>query len=109
MISLKLAYNEVRLRINRDDLTRLLSGHLLSLDLAIYLDKSQRVEISSAENQNNKIQLISSPAKMHFIVLKSALLALEKKLPSKSGINDSVKDHTGNLIALGLEIDVKNR
>lgn len=109
MMNIKLAKNTIRIRINRDELTSLLSGESLSLTMAITPDKPFCIDVSAVETQNKNIELITTPSRFVFTVLISALLDLEKKLPTKTGIQDNWTDYAENVLILALEVDVKNR
>ncbi len=109
MMNIKLAKNTMRIRINRHELTSLLSGESLSLTMAITPDKPFSIVVNAVETQDKNIELTTTPSRFVFTVLISALLDLEKKLPTKTGIQDNWMDYAENVLILALEVDVKNR
>lgn len=109
MMNIKLAENEIRVRINRSDVALLLSGKLIFLKMAIYPERPLSFEVKTVDSQDEKLKLVSTQSNITLLVLRQALLDLESILPSRAGIEESWVDYQGQSLALVIEVDIKNR
>src|SRR5437879_7657909 len=109
MINIKLAENEVRVRINRHDVVTLLSGDVILLEMAICSERPLSFEVRTVDSQDEKLKLVSTQSNIKLLILRQALLDLEKILPSRAGIKENWVDYQGKNLALAIEVDIKNR
>lgn len=109
MMNIKLAENEVRVRINRNEVALLLSGELIFFKMAICLKRPLSFEVRTVDSQDEKLKLVSTESNITLLILRQALLDLERNLPSRAGIEENWVDYQGKKLALVIEVDIKNR
>ena len=109
MINIKWAENEIRVRMNRNDVALLLSGEHIFLEMAICPDRPLCFAVRTVDNQDNKLKLVYTQSTITMLVSRQALLDLEKILPSRAGIKENWVDYQGKMLALVIEVDIKNR
>ena len=108
-MNIKLAENEVRVRINRNELALLLSGQAIFLQMAICPTPPLCFEVRTVDSQDDKLDWVSTRSNMTLLVSRQALVDLERILPSRAGIAENRVDYHGKALALVIEVDIKNR
>lgn len=109
MLSVKISKNELRFRINHEDLKLLLSGKDIGLEMAIFPKQSLSFILCVTDEIDKNLQLISSESNLKVLIMKKALLALQERLPSKDGIQENVLDYDEKALKLAIEVDLKKR
>ena len=109
MMNIKILKNELRFRIDHSDVELLLAGENLLLEMSIFPEHSLCFILSVIDAANQKLQFVSEKSTVKLFVLKDALLALQKRLPSKEGIQENVMDCGGKTLKLTVEVDLKRR
>lgn len=109
MMNIKLSKNELRFRINHDDLKLLLIGENILLEMAIFPNRPLSFILSATDEIKKNLQLTSSESTFKLLILRQALLALQRRLPSKDGIQENTLDYEGKALRLVIEVDLKKR
>lgn len=109
MMNIKILKNELRFRIDHSDVELLLAGKNLLLEMSIFPEYPLFFMLSVVDVADQKLQFISEKSTGRLFVLKDALITLQKRLPSKEGIQENVMDCEGKTLKLTVEVDLKRR
>jgi hypothetical protein len=96
---------QIRFRIGRDELDRLLTGRTLALDVP--MPRAHQFHASVSVTPLGDWQLDSDPTGLWLSIPRSAVEQLSTSMPSKEGIRHDFEIGPGNRLAVAFEVDLK--
>ena len=106
-MNLRLSDDGVRFRVTKTELTQLLAGRAISLELALPRDHVFRANVRPA--MLNQWQLATDPTGLWLTIPSVDLKALSESLPSRKGLEHAFELTNGSPVIVTFEVDVKDR
>ena len=104
-MNIRLSNREIRFRISYEEFARLKNGETLNEETAFPYETSLSYSIKRSKNYDCRFH--ENSLILH--VPESYIQLLEKKLPSKDGLEEEISVSQGTSLKLSLEVDVKTK
>ncbi len=105
MMNVRFSDRQIRFRIGRDELERLLTGRTLALDVP--MPRAHQFHASVSATPLGDWQLDSDPTGLWLSIPRTAIEELSNGAPSKEGLLHEFEIAPGNKLGVAFEVDLK--